>query len=68
MSGSSEEALDFFTDRSFIADPCPYFDRLREGWPCSAIPQRSQPSVKQRASMMSSLPLPLGKSPGCART
>jgi len=33
MSASSEQELDFFTDRSFIADPYPYFDRLRERCP-----------------------------------
>jgi cytochrome P450 family 150 subfamily A5 len=32
-SGADQDELDFFTDRSFIADPYPYFDRLREDCP-----------------------------------
>ncbi len=38
MSGSSADELDFFTDRSFIRDPYPYFDRLREGCPIQREP------------------------------
>ena len=38
MSGSHSDELDFFTDRSFIADPYPYFDRLREGCPIQREP------------------------------
>ena len=33
MNRLSPDELDFFTDRSFIRDPYPYFDRLRENCP-----------------------------------